>query len=154
MARGILVTFTEVVDEEHRKVITLRSIRHEGIDSSPDIFQMLVGSFSPVKTIFRPLLTELLVIDVFGFGKTVGIEEKRIIIFQSNILFGEIEIRQDSEREIRLDFQFTNGIGQYHRRVVPGIAETEMSVCQVQDSEEEGDEHIAFVHIRHPLVHP
>ena len=69
------------------------------------------------------------------------------------MLFSELHVLHDTQRQVGLRWQDSDGIGKYHRRVVTGVAILEVAVCQIQDAAEECDKHIGIIHLRKAVVH-
>ena len=106
-----------------------------------------------VQGFFRTLLPELLMGSVLRLGKTVRIEEEGIVHVQDHILAGVVHPMLDAQRKIGDDGQRTYATRKDHRRIVTGVAITQMPVGQIQHAAEEGHEHIVLVHLRQAVVH-
>ena len=90
---------------------------------------------------------------ILRFRETVGIKEDGIIVVEGGFLSGKVHSLEDAERDVGLDRQRPDVVGQHQRRVVTGIAVGQVAVCQIQHAAEEGDEHVVVVLFRQAVVH-
>ena len=89
---------------------------------------------------------ELLLPNVLGLAKPVGIEEDAVATMELQVLRREVETSHHTNGDVGVAGESGDTtIADQQRRVVPGIRETQATGVEIKDGDEEGDEHASFV---------
>ena len=140
------------MDEEHREVVALRGVAHEPGDEPLDVLQVGLGRLPPVQCFDYTFFAKLLMHDVLRFREPVGIQEDRIVVAERHLLLHIIPAADDSQGQVGFDREFPDAVGEGERRIVSGVAVTQITGGEVLNAAEERHEHVVLVHGRQAVV--
>ena len=91
---------------------------------------------------------------VLRLGQSVGVEQQEAAVIQTSGLRHVVEVLEYTYRYIGQAGQQARLLPrlQEHRGIVPRIAVIQFAGCRVEHSDEQGDEHVRLVVVRHRTV--
>ena len=153
---GDALRITEELDAQHCEVIALRRGPDEIVDGLVDDGHLLAGRFAGNGPggCQEPFFAEEFFPGVLGLGQSVGVQEQGRARRDHEFLLGVTHLFVDADRAVRSHIDLPDALfGQQQGCIVPGVAIAQQAGGQVQRSDEEGNEHIALVVLRHRFVH-